>query len=124
MPRFVIDEDMPRSTGRKLRAARYEVLDVRDHGLRGASDDRVFEFAQQQQAALVTGDSGFGNLLKFPLGSHHGIVIARFPNEMSTDEINRQLLSDILALQEKDFVGNLILLEPGRIRLKRANQPG
>ena len=79
--------------------------------------------SQQEKAVLVTGDTGFGNLLKFPLGSHHGIVIARFPNEITTEEINRQLLSDISTLQERDFAGNLILLEPGRIRLKRANAP-
>lgn len=45
MLKFVIDEDMPRSTARILRAKGYEALDSRDYGLRGKSDEEVFEFA-------------------------------------------------------------------------------
>lgn len=46
MPKFVVDEDIPRSTTRLLRERGYEVLDVRDCGLRGKSDEEVFHFAQ------------------------------------------------------------------------------
>ena len=84
MPSFVIDEDMPRSTGRTLEEHGYEVKDIRDYGLRGADDEEVYRFAQKEGAVLLTGDKGFGNLLRFPIGSHFGIVIANFPNEMPT----------------------------------------
>jgi len=120
LPRFVIDEDMPRSIGRRLQEKGYTILDIRDHGLRGAKDEDIYRFAQEQNAILLTGDRGFGNLLRFPLGSHCGIVIAHFPNEMPTVEINRQLLFDIATLKEDDYIGNLVILEPGRIRIKRA----
>jgi predicted nuclease of predicted toxin-antitoxin system len=75
MPKFIIDEDMPRSTARVLRTEGYEALDVRDLGLRGESDDRIFKFAQKEKTIILTGDLGFGNLLHFPVGSHSGIVI-------------------------------------------------
>jgi hypothetical protein len=39
MLKFIIDEDMPRSTAKVLRTEGYESLDVRDLGLRGESDD-------------------------------------------------------------------------------------
>ncbi|MBC7348173.1 MAG: DUF5615 family PIN-like protein [Clostridia bacterium] len=39
--RFLVDEDLPRSTARALSAAGYSVLDVRDVGLRGAKDTEV-----------------------------------------------------------------------------------
>ncbi len=119
MPKFVVDEDMSRATGRTLQAEGYTALDIRDCGLRGAKDDEIYKFAQEEKAVLLTGDKGFGNLLKFPLGSHCGILIAHFPNEISTVELNRQLLSGIVTLKEDDFFGNLIILEPGRIRIKR-----
>ena len=35
---FLIDEDMPRSTGDLLRRYGYKSVDVRDVGLRGAKD--------------------------------------------------------------------------------------
>jgi len=62
---------------------------------------------------------GFGNLLRFPVGSHSGIVIAHFPNEISTSELNRQLDLYFQVLEEADFRGNLIILDPGRMRIRR-----
>lgn len=119
MPKFVIDEDMPRSTGAILKEHGYEVKDVRDYGLRGAEDKEVYEFAHREKAAILTGDRGFSNILRFPLGKHFGIVIAHFPNEMLTKEINRQLLERFKDLSEDDFKGNLIIIEPWKIRIRR-----
>jgi predicted nuclease of predicted toxin-antitoxin system len=119
MPRFVIDEDMPRSTGMILREHGYTIEDIRDHGLRGAGDDEVFKFAQREKAVLVTSDMGFGNIIRFPPSSHFGIIVTHFPNTMSVEELNRQFVEAITGLQETDFRGNLIILEPGKIRIKR-----
>jgi predicted nuclease of predicted toxin-antitoxin system len=119
MPRFLIDEDMPRSTTKLLKDKGFDVLDVRDCGLRGKSDEEIFRFAQEEKIVILTGDMGFGNLLRFPVGSHSGIVIAHFPNEISTSELNRQLDLDFDNLDESDFRGNLIILEPGRMRIRR-----
>ena len=67
--KFLIDEDLPRSIAGALRAAAHEALDARDCGLRGGSDQEVFEYAQRACAVVLTGDVGFGNL--------HGIPFAR-----------------------------------------------
>lgn len=119
MPRFVIDEDMPRSLGKLLKNSGYEAMDIRDHGLRGADDSEIFKFAKENKAVLVSGDLGFGNIIVYPLNSHWGIVIAHFPNEMTTDEINRQLIKRFQESQESDFKGNLVIIEPGKVRIKR-----
>jgi predicted nuclease of predicted toxin-antitoxin system len=119
MLKFVIDEDMPRSTARVLKANNFDALDVRDYGLRGKDDYEIFGFAQENKAILLTGDLGFGNLLHFPLGSHSGIVIAHFPNELSTSELNNQILKAFKNLEENDFQGNLIILEPDKLRIRR-----
>ena len=62
---------------------------------------------------------GFGNILHFPLGHHFGIVIAHFPNEMTTNEINRKVVERFRELTEDDFKGNLIIIEPDKIRIKK-----
>ncbi len=120
MPKFVIDEDMPRSIGIILKEHGYEVLDVRDYGLRGVADERVYEFAQQNGAVVLTGDRGFGNVQRFPLGKHAGIVVAHFPNEMPTLKINQKLLEGLRQLNEEDYKGNVIIIEPLKIRIKRS----
>jgi predicted nuclease of predicted toxin-antitoxin system len=117
---IVVDEDMHRSVAGLLQQVGHHVLDVRDHGLRGASDQEIFAFAQQQGAALLTGDLGFANLLAFPLGTHHGILITRFPNELSTARINEEILHELTGVKDEEIKGNLIILEPGRMRIRRA----
>jgi predicted nuclease of predicted toxin-antitoxin system len=116
---FLIDEDISRSTAQIIKKKGFEVLDARDCGLKGKSDEEIFKFAQKKKAVILTGDMGFGNLLRFPVGSHAGIVIAHFPNEMPTSEINRQIIVAFDSLTENDFKGNLIIIEPGRVRIRR-----
>ena len=88
MATIVVNEDIHRSVIEPLERLGHQVLDVRDHGLCGATDQEIFSFAQQHKAALLTGDLGFANLLTFPLGSHYGIIVARFPNELPSRKIN------------------------------------
>ncbi|OGP36492.1 MAG: hypothetical protein A2X98_05800 [Deltaproteobacteria bacterium GWC2_66_88] len=116
---FVIDEDLPRSTAKILRANGFEVYDVRDHGLRGQADEAILSFATQKKAILITGDLGFGNRIKYPVGSHEGIVIAHFPNELSTSELNAQILGGLSVLSEDDLKMSLTILEPGKIRSRK-----
>ncbi len=53
MPRFLIDEDMPRSTTKLLKDKGFDVLDVRDCGLRGKSDEEIFRFAQEEKTVIL-----------------------------------------------------------------------
>lgn len=118
MIRFLIDEDMPRSTAKALRERGFDCLDVRDIGLRGPNDDVVYGRAQEENCILLTGDLGFSNTLKFPLGSHKGIVIAKFPSQMPTERLNR-ILVDSLANISDDLPENLTIIEPEKIRIRR-----
>ncbi len=119
MVRFAIDEDMPRSTEKVLKEHGYDAKDIRDCGLRGAPDEEIYKFAQKEKAVILTGDRDFGNILRFPLGDHFGIVVAHFPNEMPTLEINRYLIERFKKLSEDDFRGNVIIIETHKIRIRR-----
>jgi len=119
MPRFVIDEDIPRSTAIFLRKSGYEAIDIRDRGLRGSDDQVIYQFAQENHSVLITGDMHFSNILRFPIGSHFGIVIVHYPNEVSNDEINYQLIERFTHIRDDDFSGNLIIIEPGKTRIRR-----
>ncbi len=119
MARFLVDEDLPRALARVLREAGLEADDVRDIGLRGVSDQMIHGQAASRGAVLLTGDLGFANLLQFPLGSHPGIVVTRFPSTSPTIVLIQATLSALRSLSEDDLAGNLVIIEPGRIRLRR-----
>ncbi len=118
MWKFLVDEDMPRSTAR-LRAEGHVAEDVRDVGLRGHSDDEVFQRAQEASAILVTADKGFTNTLKYPVGSHAGILVARIPDEVPTDKLNEEILRALGDLEGEEIAGALLIVEIGRTRLRR-----
>lgn len=119
MTRFLVDEDLPRSTARILRAANYEADDVREIGLRGGTDQEVFTRAQELGAVLLTGDGDFANILRFPLGSHAGIVVSRIPDDVPVTTLNAELLKAIRELQDEDLSGILVIVEIGRVRIRR-----
>ncbi len=82
MASFLIDEDLPVSLAVRLRQKGHETFHVIELGRRGAPDPLVFQLAQEHSAVLVSRDLGFANILQYPLGSHQGIVVARFPSEL------------------------------------------
>ena len=119
MKRFLIDEDLPRSLARALSDAGMDALHVIDAGLRGRSDSDVLRAATDGGRTLLTADLDFSNLLRYPLGTHAGIVIARFPNEIPVDLLNVSIATALDGLAEHDLAGGLVIIEPGRIRLRR-----
>jgi len=97
----------------------FEAEDVRDVGLRGSPDEAIFERAQTQNQVILTADLGFGNILRFPLDQHHGVLVARFPNETSTEILNEAIVAAIRDLHSDEIDGHLLIVEPGRVRLRR-----
>ena len=115
----VIDEDLPRSLSDTLTSLGFVAFDIRDTQFRGKTDDLIFLFAQRNKAVLFSGDLGFSNILTFPLETHYGIVILRFPNEMPIEKINNETKRLLKKLKTSDYKGNLIILSPGKIRLRK-----
>jgi len=119
MKLFLIDEDLPRSLTCALSAKGMEAIHVIEAGLRGRSDSDVLAAANRSRRTLVTADLDFSNLLQYPLGTHAGIVIARFPNETPVDVLNDAVVAALISLADDEVAGCLVIIEPGRVRLRR-----
>lgn len=115
----VIDEDLPRSFGIILSQLGFTVFDIRDYNLRGLPDDKIFLFAQKRRAVLFSADLGFSNILRFPLGTHSGICILRFPNEASVSLMNQTAKTFLGKLSPSDYSGSLIIISPSALRIRR-----
>lgn len=119
MLRFLVDEDLPRSTARFLRQNGFEADDIRDLGLSGHSDQEIFERAQSLSAVLLTGDIDFANALRFPPGSHAGIVVSRLPDEISPQTLNKLLVGALKQIQPAEISRAIVVIKPGQIRIRR-----
>ena len=120
MSRFLVDEDLPRSLAPALRAAGYDATDVRDEGLRGAPDAHIFAAAQQRSMVVVTADVEFGNELTYPLASHHGVMLARLPGALPAPMLVHAIVTAVASLAGEQLAGTIVIVEPGRLRVRRS----
>jgi len=118
---FVVDESLPRAVTRAFAAAGHDVVDVRDIGLRGAPDEAIAAHANAHGRIVVSGDLDFSNALRFPPGSHPGIVVARLPDVFAPDAIAATIVDAIAAVGD-ELRGSITIVEPTRIRVFGASR--
>ncbi|MGB9905277.1 MAG: DUF5615 family PIN-like protein [Desulfotomaculales bacterium] len=116
--RFLIDEDLPRSTARLLSEVGYEALDIRDLGLRGVKDQEVLAYACKNKMTIVTADSGFASLVYLSPVKHYGLILLRLPSELPIKTVNEILLKALLNLSPKEITGSIIVVEQDKIRIR------
>jgi len=117
--RFLIDADLPRSSGDVVRRHGHEAVDVRDVGLRVAKDPQIAHYARNEGLCLITGDCDFADIRNYPPDQYAGIVVLNLPRNATAAYIN-QLLDSFL--EHEDLVtrlpGKLAIVEAGRVRLR------
>lgn len=120
MYRFLIDEDSPKGLARLLQSHGHDAIHVVDAGLSGYKDPQIAVWAKEQGRIIITRDLGFGNLLKFPLGTLPGVVLLRVSEECLASEII-DLVARFLPIIEQDELqlqGALVVLEPSQFRVR------
>ena len=85
--KFLLDADMPRSTGELIKSLGYDIEDVRDIGMRAAKDQDIIDYAIKTNRIIVTRDTDFGEVLRYP--DHPGAIVLRFPYMFTAKELNR-----------------------------------
>ena len=121
--RFLVDEDLPRLTDNLLRQYGHEAIDVRDIGLRGASDADVASYAQKYGLCLLSGDTGFADIRNYRPGKYSGIVVLHLPAKATSSTI-LFLLKSLLSQTEivNQINGKLAIVERGRVRIRRGER--
>jgi predicted nuclease of predicted toxin-antitoxin system len=99
-----------------LRRAGWEAEDVRDQGLRGKPDAEVLDLSRARGWVLLTGDLGFGSLVR-SVPSFPGVILIRFPDEWPTGRVNEVISQALRSLAGKDLKNRLVVVEPERLRI-------
>jgi predicted nuclease of predicted toxin-antitoxin system len=116
--RIKVDENIGGSGVALLRQGGHDVITVREQGLAGSADERVFEACVAEGRTLVTMDRDFGHVQRFPPKSTAGIVILELGGPTSLRLLNARL-GDFLSLAATRSVkGELWIVEPGRVRVR------
>ena len=121
--RVLVDESLPRSVGTALSAIGADVVDARDVGLGGTADPQVFAYAQQEARTLASRDVDFADIIAFPLGTHHGIVVARIPSKRPIAALADAFVRALNGLESSDVHGCLFIIDEHRVRVRRPATP-
>ena len=119
MTRFLADEDVYAITVRWLRAAGHDALFVCETAHRGVTDDRIWDWAQQEGRVLITRDKGFGRRFVASPPPRLGIILIR--GEFQEMPAVHMTLADALAAVPADVLASaLLVVQAGRYRLRRS----
>jgi predicted nuclease of predicted toxin-antitoxin system len=116
MPRFLVDESLPRAVTRALHAAGHEVVDARDVGLRGHPDAEIAVRAASETRIVVSADLDFGNALAFPPGTHPGVLVTRLPATWAPEQVAARVLTAVAEVGPA-LEGAITIIEPLRVRI-------
>ena len=116
--KFLLDANMPYSAKEVFGQSDYPIH-VRDVGLSEASDDTILEYAQREDAIVVSRDLDFANIILHPINTHVGAIVLRVPSSFIAEQI-KKVLAQFLAVVDVTILSRaLTIVEPGQFRMRR-----
>jgi len=95
------------------------VFDVRDINLGAAADEEVIKYAKENNFIPVTRDLEFASILRYPSGSHAGVVVLRLPFDFNSQQINSVLRDFIKTVKIEKLANSITIVELGKYRIRR-----
>ena len=117
-----VDEDLPQAVAQILRRHGYDCSTVSEQRMRGWQDPALWKAVQAHGQFLITADKGFGDVRRYPPGSHGGVLLLR-PTEDGIRPLLalvEQVLTNVPNLA--DLEGMLTVASPQGLRIRRQSE--
>lgn len=115
--KFFLDENLSPRHSETLRGKGFDAIGALEVGLAGATDERIRDFAVEQDRVLVTLDADFTDIRRFPLKDSPGVI--RLKIHPATElEISIQLEQAISLLNEFTLKNKLAISHKGIVRIR------
>jgi len=117
--RILIDENVSPKLVTSLRNQGLHVLDTKEQGWQGKTDDELLEIAHRENCWVLTHDSDFGMLAIHEGKTYHGIIFLRVRNLRPKNVIKA---CEQLFGSDRDLTSpSLVVVEESRIRIRQAS---
>ena len=116
--RIKVDEDLPTAAVQMLRRNGHQTVSVVGQGMGGTKDSGLWQAIQTERRFLVTADKGFGDIRRYPPGTHGGILLLR-PDQAGIRPV-LDLLERVLTAHDLEaMVGTIAVVTPRGVRIRR-----
>jgi len=113
--KFLTDENIATSVVRDLRKKGFDVKDVKESNLQGATDKELLHIANQEQRIIITHDKDFAQVIGSNI-THKGIILMRLRTQHAT-RVSQVLLHALdMPLAEK-FNDKLVVVSETTITI-------
>lgn len=115
--RFLADENIFSPIVSFLRNSGHDVKSIRESSLFKIKDDDIVEMATREERTIITFDKHFGDILRYPPDSLHGIILIRIHPPILDDVISA--LKHLFKKYNAElFKGRLIVLSKSGYRIR------
>lgn len=115
--RLLLDENLSPQQAAILRENGHDAVAVLEVGLSGQPDERIRAYAIQENRVLLTLDSDFANMLRFPPAGTPGVIRLKI-HPPAEDAIRDQIRKALALLKETSLAGCLAVSHGDMIRIR------
>jgi len=114
-----VNEDLPNAAVQLLRRRGHDANGVVQQGMGGAKDAVLWRAVQLKGRFLVTADKGFGDIRRYPPGTHPGVMLLR-PDQAGIRPVLTLLEQALTAHDLHSLAGTVAVVTPRGIRIRRS----
>jgi predicted nuclease of predicted toxin-antitoxin system len=116
--KFLVDNQLSPQVAQGLRDAGHDAVHVRDYQMQRASDELIFERAEQEERVIVAADTDFGTILSLRSVSKPSVILFRWPALRKPAEQVKVLLTNLPNFMHDLEQGAIVVIQPSRIRVR------
>ena len=119
--KFKLDENMPIELAAILSDRGHDTATVSGEGLTGADDAELFRMCQCERRALITLDSGFGDIRRYPPERSAGLLVLKLNRHGKSHVLSvLKLLPDLL--EKEKLESRLWIVEEDRVKIREGRK--
>lgn len=119
MIKFLIDNALSPFFAEALQKAGYDTVHVRQMSLQSASDETIFEIAEQEGRVIISTDTDFGTILTLRKKLKPSVVLFRKLSQRRPEQQIKIFLTNLPDFIEELDQGCIVVIEEKRIRIRR-----